>query len=245
MAMTWWIITGVGLFVLVGLALLWRRRSKLVPLLDASIITDGSRYSVHFEPRHPELKAIEYLWLVLCTAGRFVYIVGDSGDANHPAGRAGLIAHIAGLGEAVRNGEPDLFAAAGPSWAALVEPVGEVQRSIRVRLYYQDVLSRAAFTRLPPLWHRLQFHGTLTALASSGRELLGAEEHRWMVPMLGASLQRLSESYIDGTFDPSAIASLFSAPVEAFHHAKRDLQVLEAKVGFNLAERLGESKEDG
>lgn len=217
-----WVVVTIITFMLVVLFIWWRRKAGLLPLLDATVSTDGHFYSVVYRDLHPEVAPVEYLWTVLCSAARFIYIIDDR-DPSHQ-GREGAIEHTRALGKAIIEGATDLFEAVGPVDCRLGN-VDAQAKSLRVRLYYRDALSRMAMTFLPATWHRLQFHGTLTTLAEAGRRNLTTPR---LVALLGVALESLAQSYKNDTFDRASVSSLHRAPVAAFHAAKGDLRVLRA-----------------
>ncbi|MFW6195506.1 MAG: hypothetical protein ACOC5M_03180 [Chloroflexota bacterium] len=217
--MSWLIVLIV--VVLLVVVLWWWRKHKLPPLLDARVSTDGQRYSLECEPLQPELAPVEYVWLVLCTAARFVYIT-DERDPKHPGGRDDMIRHIQVLGEAVSNGA-DLEADVGPFPVQITEPISTPVKTIRARLYFRDLYARSVMTFLPATWHPYQFHGTLTTLAATAREKLTSE---YLTAVLGAGLEWLAKSYRDGIHDRTSMQSLVVAPVAAFHEARHDARVI-------------------
>lgn len=163
--MTW--LLAVGALLLLGVLLVRRtaKRAAGMPLLGALVSTpDGRRYTVQYDPLHPQTQPVERVRLILAYAARAILLTDR--DAYQQLAIQVLLEEVG------RSGPEDVGANRyevldedwQPSKLRIEERAVTGGKVVKLRLGFVNVAARSLWVGLPASWFHNQFYHTLIAL---------------------------------------------------------------------------------
>ncbi|WP_098062966.1 hypothetical protein [Longimonas halophila] len=211
--MSWWI----WILLIVGALVAWYfyRRSDKMPLLEATISSpDGLRYKVTFEQKHPGMKSVEHVRMILCFAAKMLHII-DPNDVNQTHVQRQLLESIRKLSRIELNHQTDVMAVCSQPIGCTKGEAGSEDKTIVATLYFMNPMERFVNTSLPYRWFEYQFLHSWLALVQETLPKLDEMQ----IDRLQKSLERMSEMYFEERVDYSSIQALREVPNRSFAEA--------------------------
>jgi hypothetical protein len=186
-----------------------------MPLLEATISSpNGLRYKVRFEQKHPDMKSVEQIRMILGFAAKMLHII-DPNDANQTPVQRELLKSIRKLSRIELNNQTDVMAACDQPIGCTKGGAGSEDKTIVATLYFMNPMERFVNTSLPYSWFQYQFlHSWLALIQETLPKLDEAQIDR-----LQKSLERMSEMYFEEGMDYSSMQALGEVPNRSFAEA--------------------------
>ena len=211
--MSWWI----WILLIVGAIVAWcfYQISGKMPLLEATISSpDGLRYKVSFEQKHPDMKPVEHVRMILGFAAKMLHII-DPNDANQTDVQRELLESIRELSCIELNHQTDVMEACGQPIGCTKGEAGSEDKTIVATLYFMNPMERFVNTSLPYGWFQYQFLHSWLALVQETLPKLDEMQ----IDRLQKSLKRMSEMYFEEGADYSSMQALGEVPNRSFADA--------------------------
>lgn len=203
--MIWIAIVAIILILLVVGVFVLLKKAAGIPLLEVTVATpDGRTFTVSYTKRHPDLRPVEYVRMILCFAAKMLYNVAPT----NPDEARGFLQCIQMLGETRLSQSSDVLATCGMPIFVTESSSGSHGKKVKAVLGYKNIMMRSIQTSIPATWFQNQFLYSWLAIVHTSIPKLDD----MMANRLQGSLKRMASMYFDDHVDPGTMAALMQVP---------------------------------
>ena len=210
--MIWIAIVAVIVIILVAGVFVLQKNAAGIPLLEVTVATyDGRAFAVSYQKRHPEIRPVEYVRMILCFAAKILYNVAPT----NPNEAQRLLQYIKLLGETRLANQPDILATCGMPIVVVESSAGPSGKKVKAVLGFKNAIMRSIYTSIPATSFDNQFLCSWLAIVHTSIPKLD----EMTLNRLQGSLKRMASIYLDDHVDPGTMAALVQVPNQAFMDA--------------------------